>query len=169
MVSGTKTHECISLLLLSYTKFIHIEEGHYFQITEKRRKARTKIEDFSENFSLDKQGTHFYLQKVKVTRLALTISYHRDNRTHHKASSARITIGSWLENARVQLTMKNELPLCLNKKKQPNLISPGQKHNHIPGAMCDSTQKASFNLFCAFEHTQKPIWFSLKGKISPDF
>lgn len=63
LVSGTKTHNCISLLFLGYPKFICTEERHYSQISEKRRKARAKIEDFTENFSLDKQGTHFYLPK----------------------------------------------------------------------------------------------------------
>lgn len=63
LVSGTTTCTHTYLLLLGYTKLIHIDEGHYSQTTEKITKARTKIENFTENSSLDKQGTRFYIQK----------------------------------------------------------------------------------------------------------
>lgn len=85
------------------------------------------------------KGLIFTSKKVKVTGVVLTVSLYGDKRIHHKASSTCITIGSWLENGWVQLTMKNELPLCLNKKTL-NLISPGQKHNHIPATMWQRTE-----------------------------
>lgn len=59
LVSGTKTYKCISLLFLGYTKFIH--EGRTL-LSDKRKMKKSKGKK-SENFSLEKQGTHFYLQK----------------------------------------------------------------------------------------------------------
>lgn len=161
LIPGTKTYKCISLLFLGYIKFIHVKEERYPQTGEKKVSEKKNLKTSVKTLVWTNKGLIFTSKKVKVTRLVLTVSLCGDKRIHHKASSACITIGSWLENGWVQLTMKNELPLCLNKKPL-NLISPGQKHNHIPGAMCDSAQKANFNLFCTFEHTQKPIWFSLK-------
>ncbi|EOB00343.1 hypothetical protein Anapl_08775 [Anas platyrhynchos] len=60
--SRTKAYRYASLLFLGSAKFVHIEEGHYSQIREKEEKQE-KIENFSENLSLDEQGTRFYLQK----------------------------------------------------------------------------------------------------------
>lgn len=60
--SRTKAYRYTSLLFLGSAKSIHLEEGHYSQIREKEEKQE-KNENFSENLSLDEQGTRFYLQK----------------------------------------------------------------------------------------------------------
>lgn len=132
LFSGTKIYKCISLLFLGYTKFIHIKKEHYSQIRERRRKARKKnLKTSVQTLVWTNKGLIFTSKKVKVTRAVLTVSLYGDKRIHHKASSACITIGSWLENGWVQLTMKNELPLCLNKKTpQPDLTRPeAQPHS----------------------------------------
>lgn len=105
-----------------------MKEEHYSQIRERRSKARKKK---VKTLVWKNKGLIFTSKKVKVTRLVLPVSLYGNKRIHHKASSACITIGSWLENGRVQLTMKNELPLCLNKKTpQPDLTRPeAQPHS----------------------------------------
>lgn len=105
-----------------------MKEEHYSQIRERWRKARGKK---VKTLVWKNKALIFTSKKVKVTRLVLTVSLCGDKRIHHKASSTCITIGSWLENGRVQLTMKNELPLCLNKKTpQPDLTRPeAQPHS----------------------------------------
>lgn len=132
LVSSTKTYKCISLLFLGYKKFIHVKEGYYSQKRKRRRKVREKkLKTSVQTLVWTNKGLIFTSKKVKVTRLVLTVSLCGDKRIHNKASSACITIGSWLENGWVQLTMKNELPLCLNKKTpQPDLTRPeAQPHS----------------------------------------
>lgn len=111
-------------------KFIHVKEEHYSGKRKKESKGK-KLKTSVKTLVWTNKGLVFTSKKVKVTRLVLTVSLYGDKRIHHKASGACITIGSWLENGPVQLTMKNELPLCLNKKTpQPDLTRPeAQPHS----------------------------------------
>lgn len=104
------------------------------------------------------KGLGFTSKKVKVTRLTFLLSYRRDKRTHHKASNARSTIGSWLENARVQLTMKNELPLCLNKKK-PTWSHQARSTTTFQ-ARCVTAHRMRVSIYSAHLSTHKSLYGS---------
>lgn len=161
LFSGSKTYQCISLLFLSYTKFIHVKEEHYSPIRERRRKARKKIENFSENFSLDKQGTHFYLQKVKVTRLVFTVSLYGTKEYTTKPVAHVSQLAAGLKMVEFNWLWRMNYPYVWTKK--PSTWSHQARSTTTFQAQCVTAhKKANFNLFCTFEHTQKPIWFSLK-------
>lgn len=105
----------VCFLAFPWLHKVHIHKGWALD-SRKKKKSKKKLKTSVKTSVWTNKGLIFTTKKVKVTRLTFTLSYCGDKRIHHKASSTRSTIGSWLENARVQLTMKNELPLCLNKK-----------------------------------------------------
>lgn len=113
----------VRFLASPWLRKVHIHKGRALD-SRKKKKSKKKVKTSVKTSVWTNKGRIFTTKKVKVTRLMFTLSYCGDKRIHHKASSTRSTIGSWLENARVQLTMKNELPLCLNKKPQPDLTRP---------------------------------------------
>lgn len=159
--SGAKTCKCISLLFLS--RKIHTHKGRTL-LSDKRKKKeskKNKLKTWVKTLVWTNKGLIFTSKKVKVTRLVLTVSLYGTKEYTTKPVAHVSQLAAGLKMVEFNWLWRMNYPYVWTKKPL-NLISPGQKHNYIPSAMCDSAQNANFNLFCTFEHTQKPIWFSLK-------